>query len=55
MEPDSSPPIDEEYLRRREQVERAAAKNASSPSARRIHQVLAQAYAGLFQSELRGE
>jgi hypothetical protein len=40
--------LDEEsldYLRRRELAERAAAKNALSQTARRIHQELAQGYA----------
>src|SRR5687768_6247141 len=47
----ASPTFDEDYLRRREKAERAAAKKASSPSARRIHQDLAQAYAGLARPE----
>lgn len=34
----------EEYLRRRERAERAAAKLASSEAARRAHQELAQEY-----------
>jgi hypothetical protein len=34
-----------DYFRRRELAERAAAKNASSEVARRIHQELAQQYA----------
>jgi hypothetical protein len=34
----------EEYLRRREQAERAAAKQAVSEVARRVHQELAQKY-----------
>ena len=43
----------EDYFRRRERAERAAAKNAASPQARRIHQQLAQNYAELAQ-QLRG-
>jgi hypothetical protein len=34
----------EEYLRRRERAERAAAKQAVSEEARRVHQELAQEY-----------
>ena len=34
-----------EYFRQREMVERAAAKRATSPEARRVHQELAQRYA----------
>jgi hypothetical protein len=34
-----------DYLRKREAVERAAAKRAVSLAARRIHQQLAQSYA----------
>ena len=34
-----------EYFRRRERAERAAAKQAASEAARRIHQELAQGYA----------
>jgi len=52
-EPTSSPTIDDDYLRRRELAERAAAKKAASPSARRIHQDLAQAYAGLARTGMR--
>ncbi len=33
-----------EYLERRERMERAAAKNATCPEARRVHQQLAQEY-----------
>jgi len=40
-----------EYLRRREQAERAAAKNATSDAARRVHQELAQNYAELLRSQ----
>jgi hypothetical protein len=36
-----------EYFRRRERAERAAAKNAASDAARRVHQELAQRYATL--------
>ena len=36
-----------DYFRWRERVERAAAKNASSQAARRVHQELAQSYAEL--------
>ena len=36
-----------EYFERRERVERAAAKRAASPEARRVHQELAQRYAEL--------
>jgi len=36
-----------EYYRTRERAERAAAKTASCPEARRAHQELAQAYADL--------
>ena len=35
----------QEYFRRRERAERAAAKNAVSEAARRAHQELAQSYA----------
>ena len=38
-----------EHCRAREFAERAAAKNASSIEARRIHQQLAQAYARMIQ------
>lgn len=38
-----------EYFQRRERAERAAAKNAACPEARRIHQELAQSYAELAQ------
>jgi hypothetical protein len=34
-----------DYFRRRERMERAAAKNAASEVARRVHQELAQQYA----------
>lgn len=39
-----------DYFRRRERVERAAAKKASSEAARRVHQELAQNYAALLRS-----
>lgn len=35
----------QDYWKRREQAERAAAKNAASEIARRVHQELAQSYA----------
>jgi len=54
MESTSSETADEDYLRRREKAERAAAKKASSPAARRIHQDLAQAYAGLARPGIGG-
>jgi hypothetical protein len=38
-----------DYLRWREQAERAAAKNAQSDAARRVHQELAQEYAELIR------
>ena len=53
-EPANAPVLDEDYLRRREIAERAAAKHASSPNARRIHQDLAQAYAGLVRGGMHG-
>ena len=34
-----------DYFHKRELMERAAAKRATSPEARRVHQELAQAYA----------
>ena len=40
-----------EYFERRERAERAAAKNAASPQARRIHQELAQNYAELAHQQ----
>lgn len=36
------------YYRARERMERAAAKNAASVAARRVHQQLAEAYAKLL-------
>lgn len=39
----------QDYFRRRERAERAAAKNAASEAARRIHQELAQSYAALLR------
>jgi hypothetical protein len=38
-----------DYFRRREIAERAAAKNAASETARRIHQELAQGYSALLR------
>ena len=38
-----------DYLRARERAERAAAKRASSPAARGVHQELAQAYAAMVR------
>lgn len=38
-----------DYFRWREQAERAAAKNARSEAARRVHQELAQEYAELIR------
>lgn len=39
-----------EYYRARERAERAAAKEAACPEARRAHQELAQAYARLLET-----
>ena len=39
---------DTEYFRRRECQERAAAKNAGSITARRVHQQMAEQYAGIL-------
>lgn len=39
------------YFQLREQAERAAAKKAASPQARRVHQQLAQNYAGLVRGQ----
>jgi hypothetical protein len=39
----------QDYFRKREQAERAAAKKASSEAARRIHQELAQSYASILR------
>jgi hypothetical protein len=44
----------QEYFRRRELAERAAAKYAASPAARRAHQELAQGYARLLHDTGRG-
>jgi hypothetical protein len=44
-----SNPDPQDYFRRRERAERAAAKNAASETARRIHQELAQGYAALLR------
>jgi hypothetical protein len=41
----------QKYFRRREEIEKAAAKNASSDAARRVHQELAQEYAALLRKE----
>jgi hypothetical protein len=41
--------FEDEYLRRREMAERAAAKKAASDAARRVHQELAQSYAELLR------
>lgn len=38
----------QDYFRRREEAEKAAAKNASSEAARRAHQELADEYAALL-------
>jgi hypothetical protein len=40
----------QDYFRRRELAERAAAKNAATETARRIHQELAQGYAALLRN-----
>lgn len=40
-----------DYFCRRERAERAAAKQATSESARRIHQELAQNYARILRAE----
>lgn len=47
-------PETQEYFRRRELTERAAAKRASSPEARRVHQELAQAYWAALKAESEG-
>jgi hypothetical protein len=39
----------QEYFRRRERAERAAAKSAVSDAARRAHQELAQSYADILR------
>ena len=39
-----------EYFRRREQAERAAAKNAATAAARGLHQELAQNYSELLRN-----
>ncbi|MFL6721544.1 MAG: hypothetical protein ACJ8FT_07050 [Sphingomonas sp.] len=41
----------DDYLRRRELAERAAAKKAPSDAARRVHQQLAQSYAALLRKD----
>ncbi|WP_156029749.1 hypothetical protein [Sphingomonas sp. URHD0057] len=43
-------PESHEYFLRRERAERAAAKNAVTDAARRIHQELAQGYAALLRN-----
>jgi hypothetical protein len=43
-----------EYFERRERAERAAAKKAVCPEARRAHQQLAQSYAELTQQLATG-
>lgn len=59
MGPDEPPPPisgDEswiDHLRVREQAERGAAKNATSPQARRVHQELAQAYSRIVERAAR--
>jgi hypothetical protein len=42
-----------EYFRRREHQERAAAKNAKSVAARRVHQKMAEYYAGILNGLVR--
>ncbi|HEY8591393.1 MAG TPA: hypothetical protein VIL42_00840 [Sphingomicrobium sp.] len=42
---------DQEYYRQRELSERAAAKSAACPDARRVHHELAQNYAALARGE----
>lgn len=44
----------QDYFRRRELAERAAAKNAATDMARRIHQELAQGYAALLRKPADG-
>ena len=41
------------YFERRERAERAAAKSATCPQARRVHQEMAQIYAALLQGHAR--
>jgi len=43
-------PESQDYFRRRERAERAAAKNAVTEASRRIHQELAQGYAMLLRN-----
>ena len=45
----------QDYIRRREQAERAAAKNAATETARRVHQELAQSYAAMLRNPMREE
>ena len=40
----------QDYFRRREQMERAAAEHAASDAARRVHQELARNYAALLRN-----
>ena len=46
--------MDRRYYERRERVERAAAKQAASADARRVHQQLAVNYAALVRNPARG-
>lgn len=48
-EPRVLDPVSQDYFRRRELAERAAAKNAVTEAARRAHQQLAQEYAELIR------
>ena len=43
------------YLERREKAEREAAKHATCPEARRVHQELAQMYAAARKKVAEGE
>ena len=45
-------PENQEYFRRRERAERAAAKNATTETARRIHQELALGYAAMLRATM---
>ena len=47
-------PESQDYFRRRELAERAAAKNAATEAARRVHQELAQSYAALLSTSRNG-
>jgi hypothetical protein len=44
---------DQDYFLARERIERAAAKSATCPNARRVHQELAQNYAALARPLMR--